>query len=211
MIRVPEGYCIDTTEVTRSQYMAWADTSPPNPMNAGCEIDATFMPSCSYPSGTDDLPAICVDWCDAHAYCLAAGKRLCGKIGGGPTDYTLFADYSISQWTNACSAHGQNAYPYGSIYEPTTCNGANAGVGAWVAVGTFTGCQSMSSPYAGIFDLSGNVWEWEDACNGSTATSSCRYRGGSYGQGEGSLGCTNGSAVARNTSTVSIGFRCCAD
>ena len=32
-------------------------------------------------------PQVCVDWCDAYAYCKAVGKRLCGRIGTGANLY----------------------------------------------------------------------------------------------------------------------------
>ena len=44
---------------------------------------------------------------------------------------------------------------------------------------TLTQCQSNISGYTGVYGLSGNVWEWEDACDGTTGSSDrCRLRGG---------------------------------
>src|SRR6185437_5545544 len=103
-------------------------------------------------------PVVCVDWCDAQAYCAWAGKRLCGAIGGGPA--TTYGDPNESQWYNACSNGGTTSFPYGNDYVAGDCNG-----GATVAaVGTTPGCQGLTSPYFGIFDMSGNVKEWEDHC-----------------------------------------------
>jgi hypothetical protein len=54
---------------------------------------------------------VCVDWCDAHAYCKPVGKRLCGKIGGGPNLYADYASASSSEWYRACSSGGSFTYP----------------------------------------------------------------------------------------------------
>jgi formylglycine-generating enzyme required for sulfatase activity len=67
-------------------------------------------------------------------------------------------------------------------------------------------------PGAAVFDLSGNVWEWEDACAGSSgALDSCRIRGGGYNNTAGSLVCAADSLSAREDPAVNVGFRCCAD
>jgi formylglycine-generating enzyme required for sulfatase activity len=63
-----------------------------------------------------------------------------------------------------------------------------------------------------VFDLSGNVWELEDACDGAGESSFCRLRGGSFAADYGYLACgfvSDLHTVGRNYSNADIGFRCC--
>jgi hypothetical protein len=218
MVRLPEGYCIDSTEVTRAQYQAWLDTSPSAAGQiSGCTWKMSFVPSpicmslfCQ--SGCDDHPQVCVTWCDAYAYCQGVGKRLCGKIGGGSTGFDDYANASLSQWYNACASGGANkTYPYGNTYQGNYCNGQDDGLEPMTTtpVGSMTTCQSSVSGYQGVYDLSGNVGEWEDSCNGADQWAGCRVRGGTPGADAVHLSCAYGIDAPRR-SGGGFGIRCCA-
>ncbi len=221
MVKLPQGYCIDSTEVTRSQYDAWLATNPALPPNS--DLNCGWKSTGSYAAGASCMastavcqgtaacvnqPQVCVDWCDANAYCLGIGKRLCGKIGGGPNLYADYANASSSQWFNACTSSGVNTYPYVGTYQMTVCNGADVGRGTTTAVGSLTSCQAPS-PYAGVYDLSGNVAEWEDSCSGTGQSAGCRLRGGSWSVFSNLLACGGDDNYARNLVGITIGFRCC--
>jgi formylglycine-generating enzyme required for sulfatase activity len=213
-VSVTGGYTIDATEVTRSQYGLWLARSPTiSGQPSYCSWNSSYTPSCEWPAGTNgDHPVVCVDWCDAYAYCKGVGKRLCGKIGGGPNAYDQNANASLSQWYRVCSSNGQYIYPYGNTYKANTCNGVDAPFGTTVAVASMSGCQSSVSGYTGVYDLSGNVHEWEDSCNGDSGTSDlCHFRGGSYYDGSGivSLRCEIGGFGDRDNQYANLGFRCC--
>jgi hypothetical protein len=219
LVPVTGGYSIDATEVTRSQYEAWLATSPTTSgQPAYCSWNTSLAPAAScmvsflvcQGSNCGNHPEVCVDWCDAYAYCKAVGKRLCGRIGGGPNAYADWWYEDRSQWFNACSSGGPNAYPYGEVPSGSACNGKEASTGTTVPVGTMIGCASSSPGYQGVYDLAGNVGEWEDSCSGASgATDFCRVRGGSFMEELVYLQCNIGGHLKRTVVDGFLGIRCC--
>ena len=226
LVAVPGGYSIDATEVTRSQYQAWLATDPSKtgqPLyclwNTEFAPDADCMQGLGGPCGSSDCsehPQACIDWCDARAYCAAVGKRLCGRIGGGHSDFAESDDANVNQWYNVCSSHGATAFTYGDTYEPLTCRTRDEPVCYEnfahchsAPVASYSECQG-SGPYAGVFDLSGNVYEWEDSCEQyEGAADDCRVRGGSYFDIGAQTKCTAYAADHRRSYLAINGFRCC--
>jgi formylglycine-generating enzyme required for sulfatase activity len=221
-VSVPLNFSIDATEVTKSQYKAWLDTTPsPTGQPAAClPWNNTYVPttnrddlgcgSATWPPNTDVLnhPVVCVDWCDARAYCKAVGKRLCGKIGGGTSVFDP-ANSPTSQWYAACAKGGNQPFPYGDTYDGLACNGQDYNSeNEALPVGSIPACQS----YTGVFDLSGNVHEWEDACDGNVdGDNFCRSRGGSFLSWNTLLQCSYATGARRYFVSDQQGFRCCSD
>jgi len=146
----------------------------------------------------------------AAAACEAAGKRLC----------------STAEWIGACGGPDATAYPYGEAYEAETCNGIDAfcdcgskapectcvdghgyadcyddcgGEFGQFPTGSFPGCTNEY----GVYDLSGNLWEytWDGAAG--------VLKGGAYNCGD---SVTNHRCDFVPDWTPSArGFRCCAD
>jgi len=224
-VTVTGGYAIDATEVSRAHYEAWIATNPSTAVQPSfCAWNTNFTPKCEWPPGTEaDRPVVCLDWCDAHAYCEAIGKRLCGRIGGGENDFSAYADPTQSQWYNACSSAGLNNYPYGgdpSVYEydgydAQKCNGKHLGVGTSLPSGTLSSCQSSVPGFEGVYDLSGNVQEWEDSCDGNAGgADTCRRRGGDFNVGLNSgsgygMSCSDAYSAFRDGYGALTGVRCC--
>ena len=207
-----QGFCIDATEVTQAHYSLFVADIATNPpvQTAACSWNSSFSSNAMTDPTGDDLPVRGVDWCDAHAYCTWAGKRLCGRIGGGMNAYDAPADATMSQWYAACSARGAKAFPYGDAYEEQACNGGDYG-GPEVAplpVGSVSTCEGG---YPGIYDMSGNAWEWEDSCETQTGASDlCRARGGAFGNGADFHRCDYaGFFPARDFAAGPVGIRCC--
>ena len=208
-------YGIDITEVTEGQYDEWLATNPalPDSTDANCGWKSTgsyaqYGPGDYTGADADHHPVVNVDWCDAYAYCAGVGKRLCGAIQGGPNDVSSYADSTASQWYRVCSSGGTNAYPYGNAYQSSFCQGTDYGDTS-LAVGSLANCVTSATGYAGVYDLSGNVWEWEDSCDGSGESGSCGIRGGSFGNGGWVLACSTDLSNPRYFTDRHDGFRCC--
>jgi len=222
MVQV-SGFCIDRTEVTVGQYAAFLQAMSELP-NGGiveqppeCAWNTTFKPPYWWPATPDEekagkskaeidrMPVSVVDWCDARAFCAWAGKRLCGRVGGG----VLTANEgttTASEWFVACSHNGLHAFPYGDDFVGGACNGE--GSPGREPVGSRPAC---TGGYDGLLDMSGNLEEWIDACDvGEDGGATCVLSGGVYSFPKGSLRCDGAEHKVRSEAFPQAGFRCCA-
>jgi formylglycine-generating enzyme required for sulfatase activity len=211
------SYCVDSTEVTSADYAAWLETNPDRDAQPEviCGWNTDFTPGGSWPKPFEEStePVTQIDWCDARAYCAGVGKRLCGAIGGGPHAFGDPNNPITDMWFRACTAGGTRTYPYGSTFDPEACIGGDYGdspVLAALPVKTATGCVGG---VPGLYDIAGNVNEWEDSCDAETgAGDSCRWRGGSYYSLDPDPACsTNEGTPVRTSRSARIGIRCCFD
>jgi formylglycine-generating enzyme required for sulfatase activity len=209
-------FCIDSTEVTNAQYAAFVASSPslaklPS-MCSGWKT--TFTQNTPPPPGTDDYPAVYVDWCDAWAYCRWAGKRLCGRLGGGTLAQSGIGDVAQDEWYFACSNAGAFTYPYGGAYDASTCNGPERDASSVLPATSLPSCQGG---VAGLFEMVGNADEWIDSCAASStgpdaAVDNCERHSGSFVNPAGATQtCAFDRVAPRQSEDNDIGFRCCSD
>ncbi len=148
-------------------------------------------------------PARKVTWQQAKNACEAAGKRLC----------------TADEWVTACRGDQDQTYPYGDSFEESTCNGYGANRADVVETGAMIrpanaadgfvearGCVSQH----GIYDLSGNVWEW----NATDYFEGARKGlvGGSFRSNAIGLRCvTQDNHAPPDEENDAFGFRCCRD
>ncbi len=226
------AFCIDSTEVTAEQYAAFlaaVDDADPED-DAPCGWNQTYAPeqkgACNLAvhgnaTAHPSWPMVCIDWCDARDYCAWAGKRLCGNMSGGAVAFDEAVNPAASEWAYACTSGGKHAYPYGAAlvagkcvddaYDKIDKNGADASP---EGVGTATGCMVTDHPQ--LLDMSGNVWEWTDSCEGTSPPEKarCRDLGGSFWDFEPNiLRCASNHSTGhlRGLINKNVGFRCCAD
>lgn len=215
-------YCIDATEVTNAQYDAFLAATKNGTETSGqsavCSWNTSYVPATAG-SPTPPLPkhpVVNVDWCDAKAFCKWAGKRLCGKIGGG----TLFsthqaADPTMGEWVRACEGADGRNYPYGPSHQPETCN-TKAALEDPKYLEDVANRPACQGGYPGVFDLGGNVEEWVDACDADTGRDDlCTSAGPAAFTGDlppDDYTCPNSLYGSPRAHPFKLrGFRCCAD
>ncbi|HEY6461048.1 MAG TPA: SUMF1/EgtB/PvdO family nonheme iron enzyme, partial [Polyangiaceae bacterium] len=217
-------YCIDSTETTMALYQRFLDDPTINPPQGA-------PPECAWNTAygfeylnvykgdprTPELPVTTVNWCDAWGFCHYWGKRLCGnRTDGGPVEVDA-AGTVESEWYYACSGPNDYGYPYGPTYQAGLCRddlAEDAGPGV-VPNKTCVG----SVP--GLYDMSGNLAEWENSCSssgtGDPRQDACLTRGGTFFFKSDSVTCglTNGGAVNPRgggpLGSAAVTIRCCWD
>jgi len=207
------GYCIDSTEVTNADYAKFLagvkDAGLPVPAFCGKNTPQDWAGG-PWTVGKDEArPVVQVDWCDAYWFCKWAGKRLCGDRTGGALAPADMVNPVRSQWQYACTGGTSNDYPYGPTYDPARCNGAASGKGMTVDAGSMAGCIGG---VPGLHDMSGNVWEWIDSCDGNTAgTDHCANGAGGWQDGDPTLLKCKGFDIKspRTDKGPQTGIRCC--
>lgn len=201
------AFCIDSTEVTHRDYSIFLarSTAPANAGPPACAYKTNHIPTGLVPTQTS--PQAWVDWCDAYAYCAWAGKRLCGSVSGGPSGSLVD---STNQWFTACShgADGNHAFPYGNSFKPSACNIPEVDAGSSTEVRSLAECVGG---FPGLYDMVGNVYEWEDSCAVTLAgLTDCIERSGSFLDPAGaSQDCAFARPIGMKYSDSDIGFRCC--
>ena len=137
------AFYIDKYEVTNTQYKKFVDANPQWQKNRIPEKyhDGDYLKHWNgnnYPLGKGNHPVVCVSWYAAMAYGEWRGKRL-------PTE---------AEWEKAARGdrYGRD-YAWGDSLDPHKANyGEN--IGDTTPVGTY----DMNG--YGLYDMTGNVWEW---------------------------------------------------
>ena len=135
-IELVEKFYIDRYEVTNTEYKKFTyDTKRETPYH--------WRPNGKIPKNKKNHPVIYVNWHDANAYCKWKGKRL-------PSE---------QEWEKAARGETGNIYPWGNTWALDKSNHPYKGSTGTEPIGSY---PNGKSPY-GLYDMSGNVWEWVDS------------------------------------------------
>ena len=146
-----------------------------------------------------DRPVVCVTWSQARAYCRWKGKRL-------PTE---------AEWEYAALAGGHGTYAWGN--EPPSSSRCTP-----ISHRSPKPSGSYAPNRWGLYDMTGNVWEWTDDWyqrdyysvgdtsdpRGAPVGQYRVIRGGGWYAGPRQLRIKNRQWFSPSSAEVSVGFRC---
>ena len=130
-----KAFYIDFYEVTNRDYKKFVDAVHINP--------PFHWPEGKPPKNKLDHPVVYVNWFEANKYCHWAGKRL-------PNE---------AEWEKSARGPEGNIYPWGNVWVLDKSNNPYNNATGTKTVGSY---PKGRSPY-GLYDMSGNVWEWVDS------------------------------------------------
>ena len=194
-----EAFYMDLYEVTNAQYKACMDEGVCEPPQ---RPDSYTRSSYFGNPEFDDFPVINVNWYQAQAYCAWRGGRL-------PSE---------AEWEKAARGSDGRTYPWGEELDATYTN-FNYNMKDTTAVGSY---EKGKSPY-GLYDMSGNVWEWvvslhrsypytaNDGREAASVAGQRVFRGGSWGYVGVSVSAAYRNAGDPSESNLDLGFRCARD
>ncbi|HEY3449615.1 MAG TPA: SUMF1/EgtB/PvdO family nonheme iron enzyme [Myxococcales bacterium] len=140
------------------------------------------------------LPAVKVSQLQAKAACANAGKRLCAR----------------AEWLAACKGESKRKFAYGEAFVAERCADrplAKKRGEKPQPTGSLPDCRTPE----GVYDLSGNVWEWlaDTGPGGNPAD----LLGGGYGNEGKSMACEQEERLGQPVTQQgeAMGFRCCKD
>jgi len=130
------AFFIDLNEVTNEKYKVFTSaTKRETPYH---------WPNGNLPKGKEKHPVVYVSWFDAKAYCeWNGGKRL-------PNE---------QEWEKASRGEDGFTYPWGHEWSLDKSNNPYKNSVGTEPIGSY---PNGRSPY-GLYDMSGNVWEWVDS------------------------------------------------
>ena len=129
------AFYIDLYEVTNGDYKKFVDATKRKLPHHWAKGNI--------PKGKENHPVTYVSWFDANDYCQWTGKRL-------PNE---------EEWEKAARGEDGNIYPWGHLWSLDKSNNPYKSSTGTEPIGSYPDGRSIY----GLYDMSGNVWEWVDA------------------------------------------------
>ena len=200
-VTIAQPFLMSRTPITYEHYAAFAQAKG-RTVPAPADYDWNDAPT--------TLPVVGVNWQHAGDYADWLGEQT-GANCRLPSE---------AEWEFACRAGTETDYWWGPDFDPMMANTRERGPGRPTPVGTF---PATPNPW-GLYDMSGNVWEWiEDHWHGTydeaprdgsawidgSAQENNRrvLRGGSWGDGQLFARCALRDGLYPNVRYGNIGFR----
>jgi formylglycine-generating enzyme required for sulfatase activity len=201
-VNLTHAFYMSRCEVTQAQWQARMGSNPSYFHSASSQVPADQVPN---------RPVERVSWTTVQDFLAQTGMRL-------PTE----AEWEYAYRAGTTTAfHGFTGYPSG------TNDDSLVGDIAWYSANSNGQTHPVSKALAngfGLYDMSGNVWEWVYDCYGSYTpgsqtdptgpTGSCpsrALRGGSYSDSTVSLRSSSRDSFTPSSSDADIGFRVARD
>ena len=165
----------------------------PQPARARCPDDMVAVGEfCvdryELPNVVGTRPTGQIDGTAAREGCRILGKELCTE----------------AQWIAACEGELHRSWPYGNTYVSDRCGLAHKGDAPEAPVAAVSGAHPECRTPEGIFDLSGNLWEWTLGANGQPV-----LHGGGLNFSAGMGQCRATAHADAGFSSPETGGRCC--
>lgn len=135
-----DSFYADIFEVTNAEYKTFIDNTQSSDSNGHSSPE--HWEGGSYPTKKGDHPVVFVSWYDANSYCRWNGKRLLTE----------------REWEKAARGTKGETYPWGDDWDMEKSNNPVKESTGTEPVGSY---EAGISPF-GLYDMSGNVWEWVD-------------------------------------------------
>ncbi|MBI4854063.1 MAG: SUMF1/EgtB/PvdO family nonheme iron enzyme [Acidobacteria bacterium] len=186
-----KAFLIDNREVTKEEYAKFIKEAKYKAPESW--VNGNYR-------GDGKEPITEVTWADAQAYAKWAGKRL-------PTE---------EEWEIAAGGKDHSRYPWGSDWDNTKANTKESAQDGIKPAGAFLKGISPT----GLYDMSGNVWEWTDSKPLSYPGSPFKItdgdnyrviRGGSHKEGKAVATTYSRNWIEPTRSDTTLGFRCAKD
>ncbi|MBL4661484.1 MAG: SUMF1/EgtB/PvdO family nonheme iron enzyme [Alcanivoracaceae bacterium] len=188
MVRIPgKNIAMSATEITYNQWQACE--------NEGICSDS---PSAKNNWGNGNRPVTFVNWDDTQQYIKWLSKKT-GKNYRLPTE---------NEWQYAAKGGSKQTYSWGNEIgvNKANCKGCNS---QWDDSKTAP-VKSFSPNAYGLYDMSGNVWEWTNTC--LSYMPDCIIKGGAYNSKHQLIKLTykdvdKNQEISKYEKAINIGFR----